>query len=198
LTASASIVARDSLAEGFLALAGVKKPCSSVAAALLDSLAVVICCGMMHGMEAQAADRTMLDPNLAVRTVVAGVNQPTTMAFLGPTDILVLEKATGKVQHVVNGVIQSTVLDLAVNSAPKARLLRSNAIRDSWRSPPEGARSWSCASSRALPTVLAMGRLRGARPSTRKGAKAARLHHAYRRLYRMAARRARSSRTSPF
>ena len=28
---------------GFLALAGVKKPCSNVAAALLDSLAVVIC-----------------------------------------------------------------------------------------------------------------------------------------------------------
>src|SRR5262245_51148149 len=63
---------------GFPALAGVKKPCSSVAAAL----AVVICCGMMHGMEAQAADPTMLDPNLAVRTVVAGLNQPTTMVFL--------------------------------------------------------------------------------------------------------------------
>src|SRR5262245_43023096 len=82
---------------GLLAVAGGKKSCSSVAAALLDSLAVVICCGMMHGMEAQAADPTMLDPNLAVRTVVAGLNQPTTMAFLGPTDILVLEKATGRV-----------------------------------------------------------------------------------------------------
>ncbi len=108
---------------GFLALAGVKKPCSNVAAGLLDSLAVVICCGVMHGMEVQAADPTMLDPNLAVRTVVAGLNQPTTMAFLGPTDILVLEKATGKVQRVVNGVIQSTVLDLPVNSASERGLL---------------------------------------------------------------------------
>src|SRR4029453_14910335 len=70
-----------------------------------------------------AADPTMLDPNLAVRTVVAGLNQPTTMAFLGPTDILVLEKATGKVQRVVNGAIQSTVLDLAVNSASERGLL---------------------------------------------------------------------------
>jgi hypothetical protein len=65
------------VARGFLALAGVKKRCSSVAAALLDSLAIVICCGMMHGMKAQAADPTMLDPNLAVRTVVSGLNQPT-------------------------------------------------------------------------------------------------------------------------
>jgi glucose/arabinose dehydrogenase len=118
VTQSTRVVGR-----GFLALAGVKKPYSSVAAALLDSLAVVICCGMMHGMEAQAADPTMLDPNLAVRTVVTGLNQPTTMAFLGPTDILVLEKATGKVQRVVNGVIQSTVLDLAVNSASERGLL---------------------------------------------------------------------------
>jgi glucose/arabinose dehydrogenase len=109
--------------KGFLALAGVKKSCSSVAAALLDSLAVVIGCAMMHGMEAQAAAPTMLDPNLAVRTVVAGLNQPTTMAFLGPTDILVLEKATGRVQRVVNGAIQSTVLDLAVNSASERGLL---------------------------------------------------------------------------
>src|SRR5262249_55047098 len=73
--------------KGFPALAGMKKPCSSVAAALLDSLAVAICCGMMHAMEARAADPTMLDANLAVRMVVAGLNQPTTMAFLGPTDI---------------------------------------------------------------------------------------------------------------
>ena len=118
VTQSTRVVGR-----GFLALARVKKPCSRVAAVLLNSLAVVICCGMMHGMEAQAADPTMLDPNLEVRTVVAGLNQPTTMAFLGPTDILVLEKATGKVQRVVNGMIQSTVLDLAVNSASERGLL---------------------------------------------------------------------------
>ncbi len=90
---------------------------------LVAALVVAICSSTMHGGEAQAADPTMLDPNLTVRTVVDGLNQPTTMAFLGPTDILVLEKATGRVQRVVNGVIQSTVLDLAVNSASERGLL---------------------------------------------------------------------------
>jgi len=46
------------------------------------------------------------------------------MAFLGPDDILVLEKASGKVQRVIGGVLQGTpVLDLAVNSASERGLL---------------------------------------------------------------------------
>src|SRR5262249_25107814 len=67
---------------------------------------------------------TMLDPNLAVRTVVSGLTQPTSMAFIGPSDFLVLEKASGKVRRVTNGVIQAAnVLDLAVNSAVERGLL---------------------------------------------------------------------------
>src|SRR3989442_770438 len=50
-------------------------------------------------------------------------SEPTSMAFLGSDDILVLEKATGKVQRVVNGVILGAVLDLAVNSASERGLL---------------------------------------------------------------------------
>jgi aldose sugar dehydrogenase len=138
----------------FLALAGVKKPCSSVAAALLDSLMVVICCGMMPGMEAQAADPTMLDPNLAVRTVVTGLIQPTTMAFLGPTDILVLEKPTGRVQRVVNGVIQSTVLDLAVNSASERGLL-GIALDPNFPTNPGVYLFWTQSSTGADSSVLA-------------------------------------------
>lgn len=72
---------------------------------------------------AQAVEPTMLHPVLDVRTVVDGLNQPTSMAFLGPSDILVLEKATGRVQRVVGGAIHSTVLDLAVNSASERGLL---------------------------------------------------------------------------
>jgi glucose/arabinose dehydrogenase len=45
------------------------------------------------------------------------------MAFLGPRDFLILEKATGKVQHVINGVVVGTALDLAVNSASERGLL---------------------------------------------------------------------------
>jgi uncharacterized repeat protein (TIGR01451 family) len=65
----------------------------------------------------------MTDPNLSVKTVVTGLSQPTMMAFIGPNDFFVLEKNTGKVQRVVNGVIQNTVLDLAVNSASERGLL---------------------------------------------------------------------------
>jgi len=65
----------------------------------------------------------MVDPNLKVTTVVSGLDQPTSMAFLGDGDFLVLEKATGKVQHVVHGAIAGTALDLAVNSASERGLL---------------------------------------------------------------------------
>jgi glucose/arabinose dehydrogenase len=66
---------------------------------------------------------TMVDPRLHVTTVVTGLNQPTSMVFLGPGDFLVLEKASGKVQHVVNGTIMGTALSLPVNSASERGLL---------------------------------------------------------------------------
>jgi glucose/arabinose dehydrogenase len=72
---------------------------------------------------AQATSPTMLDPNLDVRAVVTGLSQPSTMAFIGNNDLLVLEKGTGRVQRVVNGAIDSTVLDLAVNSGSERGLL---------------------------------------------------------------------------
>jgi glucose/arabinose dehydrogenase len=66
---------------------------------------------------------SVVDPNLRVRTVVENLDQPTSMAFLGPNDFFVMEKATGQVKRVVNGVVQSTVLDLAVNSGSERGLL---------------------------------------------------------------------------
>ena len=47
--------------------------------------------------ERVGAQPTVVDPRLEVRTVVSGLNSPTTMAFLGDDDILVLEKETGMV-----------------------------------------------------------------------------------------------------
>ncbi|NHC14132.1 PQQ-dependent sugar dehydrogenase [Motilibacter deserti] len=69
-----------------------------------------------------AASPTVLDPNLAVRTAASGLQAPTSLAFLGANDMLVTEKATGRVQRVNNGVV-STVLDLAVNSNSERGLL---------------------------------------------------------------------------
>jgi glucose/arabinose dehydrogenase len=66
---------------------------------------------------------SLVDPNLRVRTVIENLDQPTSMAFLGPNDFLVLEKATGKVQHVVDGTVVGTTLDLAVNNGSERGLL---------------------------------------------------------------------------
>jgi aldose sugar dehydrogenase len=44
------------------------------------------------------------DPNLKIELVTSGLDFPTTMAFLGPNDFLILEKA-GTVKRVTNGVI---------------------------------------------------------------------------------------------
>ena len=58
---------------------------------------------------------TINDPNLKVERVVGGLKFPTTMAFLGPNDILVLEKNNGTVRRIVNGVmLPEPVLDVNV------------------------------------------------------------------------------------
>lgn len=70
-----------------------------------------------------AASPVMLDDNLTVSPVITGLDQPTSMAFIGSNDFLVLERATGKVQRIVNGSLHSTPLDLAVNNASERGLL---------------------------------------------------------------------------
>jgi aldose sugar dehydrogenase len=74
-------------------------------------------------VQAPAGGPTMLHPTLGVRTVTAGLVTPTSLAFIGAKDFLVLEKNTGKVQRVVNATIHSTVLDLAVNFGSERGLL---------------------------------------------------------------------------
>ena len=58
----------------------------------------------------------LVDPHLKVEQVTEGLDTPTTMAFLGPNDILVLEKDKGTVQRIVNGKISGQPL-LDVNVA---------------------------------------------------------------------------------
>ncbi|HEV8622285.1 MAG TPA: PQQ-dependent sugar dehydrogenase [Actinomycetota bacterium] len=65
----------------------------------------------------------MLHPKLAVRTVASGLTTPTSLAFLRPNDMFVLEKNTGRVRRVVEGVVGPSVLDLAVNFASERGLL---------------------------------------------------------------------------
>jgi aldose sugar dehydrogenase len=74
------------------------------------------------GRLAAQAGPTIVDPSLAVSTSVSGLDLPTSIAFLGPNDLLVLEKNTGKVKRIAGGV-QSTVLDLGVNNFSERGLL---------------------------------------------------------------------------
>ena len=91
------------------------------AAAILGALALSLGAGTSR-VGAQGGP-TVVDPNLAVRTAVSGLAQPSSMAFLGPNDFLVLEKGTGRVKRVVNGAVQSVLVDLSVNFASERGLL---------------------------------------------------------------------------
>jgi glucose/arabinose dehydrogenase len=58
------------------------------------------------------------DSNLHIEEVATGLELPTTMAFLSPNDILVLEKEKGTVQRIIDGQIQpEPLLDVNVAGA---------------------------------------------------------------------------------
>ncbi len=68
--------------------------------------------------------QTVADQDLQVREVASGLSAPTTMAFLGTNDILVLEKATGRVRRVLDGVLlPDAVLTLNVDGTGERGLL---------------------------------------------------------------------------
>jgi glucose/arabinose dehydrogenase len=90
---------------------------------LFAGLSLTILTGPAHPSGAQGSGPTMLHPKLAVRTVATGLITPTSLAFLGPNNMFVLEKNTGRVLRVVGGVVGPTVLDLAVNFASERGLL---------------------------------------------------------------------------
>jgi len=65
------------------------------------------------------------------------------MAFLGEDDFFVLEKNSGMVKRVVNGSVQSTVLDLGVNNASERGLL-GIALHPDFPSNPSVYLYWTC------------------------------------------------------
>ena len=68
--------------------------------------------------------QTLTDPSLRVNEVVGGLSQPTAMVFIGPGDLLILQKGDGRVRRVINGVLQAgEVLDVAVDTASERGLL---------------------------------------------------------------------------
>jgi aldose sugar dehydrogenase len=115
-----SLVARSSV---LLRLPGARKRVYIGACALLAGLAVLIFSSPDFKVEGQDAGPTVLPRDLTVRPVVTGLTTPSSVAFLDTNDMLALEKNTGRVQRVVNGVIEGSALDLAVNFASERGLL---------------------------------------------------------------------------
>jgi glucose/arabinose dehydrogenase len=92
---------------------------------------------------------TVVDPNLGVRTVVGDLVTPSTIAFLGEDEFLVLEKNTGQVKRVVDGVVQGVVLDLSVNFASERGLL-GIALHPGFPANPGIYLFWTCRSTAPL------------------------------------------------
>jgi hypothetical protein len=93
-------------------------------------------------LDAQLTPPSVVDPRLDVRTAVSGFVTPVSLAFIGANDMLVLEKNTGRVQRVLDGV-QSTAIDLAVNNASERGLL-GVALHPNFPGTPYVYLYWTC------------------------------------------------------
>jgi glucose/arabinose dehydrogenase len=118
------------------------------AAALALPFAGLLAFATAHNTGAQAPGPQMLDSSLAVRTVASGLTLPIGMAFLGPDDMLVLQKDNGQVKRVVNGLVTGVVLDLGVNNASERGLL-GIALHPDFPSNPGVYLFWTCRSTAA-------------------------------------------------
>jgi uncharacterized repeat protein (TIGR01451 family) len=98
----------------------------------------------------QISDPAMTDPDLIVSTVVSGLTTPTSMAFLGDNDFLILEQFTGRVKRVKNGVVQQPVaLDLPINFFSERGLL-GIALHPDFETNHFVYLYWTCASAARL------------------------------------------------
>ena len=88
----------------------------AVSSARVPAIAVLIALHATILVVLPVAAQTVVDPGLQVETVATGLTQPTSMAFIGNDDILVLQKANGQVRRIVGGALQTRfVLDVPVH-----------------------------------------------------------------------------------
>ena len=66
-------------------------------------------------VEISSDDPFLTDPDFTIEEIAEGLSLPTTMAFLGPDDILVLEKDEGTIKRILEGrLLDEPVLDMNV------------------------------------------------------------------------------------
>ena len=120
---------------------------------LIAAIAAWLTCA--GGANADTIPVEILDANLQVSTVLnTGLSLPIGIVFLGSSDYLVLEKASGQVKRVIDGVIQpAPVLDLAVNSASERGLL-SLALHPNFPATPWVYVRWTESSTGADTSVI--------------------------------------------
>ena len=133
-----------------------------IRAAVLAALCSVVVLGPGSQASAQEAGPTMVDTRLGVRTVASGLVTPTSIAFVGANDILVIEKNTGRVQRIVNGAAAGTALDLAVNFGSERGLL-GIALHPSFPANPGVYLYWTESTTGADTSVLSQTPLLGNR-----------------------------------
>ena len=76
------------------------------------------------GIEQPHSRPFLWDPKLKAEPVFTGINFPTSMAFLGNDDILVLEKNEGTVRRIVNGtMLEDPLLKVNVSSTGERGML---------------------------------------------------------------------------
>jgi aldose sugar dehydrogenase len=67
---------------------------------------------------------TILDSNLTVQQIFEGLRYPTSIEFLGPTDILVTEKDAGTVRRIINGIeLKQPLLNVSVATSSHRGML---------------------------------------------------------------------------
>jgi glucose/arabinose dehydrogenase len=85
---------------------------------IMTAIIVLALLGYYYGYlfpKAAAPSVVIHDPNLKIEVVAEGLTFPTTMAFLGADDILVLEKNNGTVKRITNGsMLLDPILDINV------------------------------------------------------------------------------------
>jgi aldose sugar dehydrogenase len=114
---------------------------------VLSTTVLAIVSGPHSGpTRAQSPVPTVLAPNLGLRLIASDLITPTSLAFLGPQDFLILEKNTGRVRRFVNGAPHSTVLDLGVNFSSERGLL-GIALHPDFPANPSVYLYWTCRST---------------------------------------------------
>jgi aldose sugar dehydrogenase len=74
--------------------------------------------------EDEAVTPRLRDSDLKIELVANGIESPTSMTFLGPDDILVLEQGKGTVQRIIRGeMLPEPLLDVNVNGQDERGLL---------------------------------------------------------------------------